>query len=59
LEIEEAAKKVANFIKNCTEEVKMIAGACGEKDIHDLKKDHLRALTSEISKITKVKFIGE
>ena len=59
LEIDEAAKKVASFIKNCTEEVKMIAGACGEKDIHDLKKDHLRALTLEMSKIAKVKFIGE
>jgi glutamate synthase domain-containing protein 2 len=59
LNIEEAAKKVANFIKNCTEEIKMIAGACGENDIHKLNKNHLRALTLEISKITKVKFIGE
>jgi hypothetical protein len=37
----------------------MIAGACGEYDIHKLNKNHLRALTLEISKITKVKFIGE
>ncbi|MBU3925988.1 FMN-binding glutamate synthase family protein [Patescibacteria group bacterium] len=41
LDIEEASKKVANFIKNCTEEIKMITGACGEDDAHKLNKDHL------------------
>ena len=29
----------------------MIAGACGENDVHKLKKQHLRALNSEIAKI--------
>jgi glutamate synthase domain-containing protein 2 len=57
LNIEEGAQNVANFIKNCTEEIKMIAGACGENDIHKLNRNHLRALNSEISKITKVKLI--
>jgi glutamate synthase domain-containing protein 2 len=57
LNIEEGAQNVANFIKNCTEEIKMIAGACGENDIHKLNKNHLRALNSEISKIAKVKLI--
>jgi len=52
LNIEEASQNVANFIKNCTEEIKMIAGACGENDIHNLNKGHLRALNSEIAKIT-------
>jgi len=59
LNIEEASKNVANFIKNCTEEIKMIAGACGENDIHKLNKGHLRALSSEIAKITKVKLVSE
>jgi glutamate synthase domain-containing protein 2 len=59
LDIEMAAKNIANFIKNSTEEVKMITGVCGENDIHKLNKDHLRALNSEISKITKVKLVGE
>ena len=59
LNIEEASQKVANFIKNCTEEIKMIAGACGENNIHKLNKGHLRALNSEIAKITKVKLISE
>jgi glutamate synthase domain-containing protein 2 len=57
LNIETASQNVANFIKNCTEEIKMIAGACGENDIHKLNKGHLRALNSEIAKITKVKLI--
>ena len=59
LNIETASQKVANFIKNCTEEIKMIAGACGENNIHKLNKGHLRALNSEIAKITKVKLISE
>jgi len=59
LDIEEASQKVANFIKNCTEEIKMIAGACGENDIHKLNKGHLRAINSEIAKITKTKLISE
>jgi len=59
LDVERAAKNVAGFIKNCTEEIKMIAGACGENNIHNLNKKHLRALTLETAKITKVKFIGE
>jgi len=58
LNIEEASKNVANFIKNCTEEIKMIAGACGKNNIHNLSKDDLQALTLEMAKITKVKFIG-
>lgn len=53
--IEEASQKIANFIKNSTEEIKMIAGACGENDIHKLNKGHLRALNSEITKITEIK----
>jgi glutamate synthase domain-containing protein 2 len=59
LDIKEASQNVANFIKNCTEEIKMIAGACGENNIHDLNKGHLRALNSEIAQITKIKLIGE
>lgn len=59
LNIEEASQNVTNFIKNCTEEIKMIAGAAGENDIHKLNKGHLRALNSEIAKITKVKSISD
>ena len=59
LDVDMAAKNIANFIKNSTEEMKMIAGVCGENDIHKLNKGHLRALNSEISTITKVKLVGQ
>ncbi|PIW92478.1 MAG: FMN-binding glutamate synthase family protein [Candidatus Nealsonbacteria bacterium CG_4_10_14_0_2_um_filter_35_20] len=57
LNVEEAAQKVASYIKNCAEEIKMIAGACGENDIHRLNKSHLRGLNPDIVEITKVKLI--
>lgn len=57
LDPNEVSPKIANFIKNCTEEVKMVAGACGENNIHNLNKGHLRSLNPDVSKITGVKFI--
>jgi len=57
LNIEKASQNVASYIKNCTEEIKMIAGACGENDVHKLNKGRLRALNSEIAKITKTNLI--
>jgi len=57
LNIEEASQKVASYIKNCTEEIKMITGACGENDVHKLNRSHLRALNLEIAKITGIKLI--
>jgi len=59
LNIKKAIKNVANYIKICTEEIKMVAGACGENNIHNLNKGHLRALNSEIAKIAKVELIGD
>jgi len=57
INIEEAAKRVASYIKNCTEEIKMIAGACGKNNIYNLSKENLRSLNSEIAKITGVKLV--
>lgn len=59
IDVEAAANNVANFIKHCTEEIKMIAGATGHNDIHNLNKDDLRSLTAEVSQITGVKPAGE
>ena len=58
LNVEEASQNIASFIKNCTEEIKMIAGSCGESNIHNLNKGRLRAISSEMAKITKVKFVS-
>lgn len=59
LNIEEASQKIASFIKNSTEEIKMIAGACGENDIYKLNKGHLRSLSLETSEISGVKLISK
>lgn len=44
LNVEESARNIANYIKNCTEEIKMISGACGENNIHNLNRGHLKVL---------------
>ena len=49
-----AAQHVANFIKACTEEVKMISGACGYDDIHALSARDLVALDGLTEKILEV-----
>jgi glutamate synthase domain-containing protein 2 len=54
LDIEIAGQKVANYLKNCNEEIKMITGACGEDNIHKLSSNHLRSLSEETAKITDV-----
>jgi glutamate synthase domain-containing protein 2 len=59
LDVEQAVQNVANFIKNSTEEIKIIAGACGENDIHNLTKEHLRALNPEIAQISGVKLASQ
>lgn len=53
----DAPQKIANYIKACTEEVKMAAGACGYNNIHKLNKNDLRALNKDISEITNVRLI--
>ena len=57
LNIKEASEKVASYIKNCTEEIKMIAGACGRNNIHYLAKDDLRALSEDMAEITGVALV--
>lgn len=59
LNIDEAAGNIANFIRNCTEEMKMAAGACGYSSIHGLSRGDLRALTMEAARIGGVDFISE
>ena len=59
LDVDVAAQNVADFIKHCTEEIKMMAGATGHNDVHKMTKDDLRALTWEMSKISRCRFVGE
>lgn len=52
---DEAAMKVANFIKAATEEIANITRIVGKNDVRLLNRDDLRALDSEIARITGVK----
>ncbi|MBZ9572019.1 FMN-binding glutamate synthase family protein [Patescibacteria group bacterium] len=59
LNIEKASQSIASFIRNCTEEIKMITGACGKNDVHHLTKEDLRTLTSDMAKISGVKLVSD
>ena len=54
LDVENAAQRIANFIRAATDEVKTIARICGKNDIHKLNKDDLRAINSELARVTGV-----
>jgi len=57
LNIEDASKKVANFITACTEEVKMAAAATGNKNVHGLCRNDLRSLDLLTEKITGIPLV--
>ncbi|MDI6826611.1 MAG: glutamate synthase-related protein [Candidatus Aenigmarchaeota archaeon] len=57
LNIEDASRKVVNFLQACTEEVKMATAACGKKDAHDLNRNDLRSLNLTVSKITGIPLV--
>ena len=57
LNVDEASMKVVNFIKACTEEVKMAAAATGKKDVHGLSRANLRSLDMVVSKITGIPLV--
>lgn len=59
LNIENAAVRVANYLKSCTEEIKMAAAATGKKDVHGLNINDLRSLDETITRMTGVKLAGQ
>jgi glutamate synthase domain-containing protein 2 len=59
LNINRATASIANYLKSCTEEIKMAAAATGKRNVHDLDADDLRALDETVSKMTGVKLAGQ
>jgi len=57
LNIEDASRKMVNFMTACTEEVKMAAAATGKKNIHELSRNFLRSLDLTTSKITGIPLV--
>ncbi len=58
LDVDEAARRVANYLKVMTEECKMLAQLAGKTDVHNLEKEDLRALSLDVAAITGVKMVG-
>lgn len=54
LDIELAAKSIANFVKASTQEIAMIAGAVGKNDLNLVNMDDLAALTEHAAVVTGV-----
>ncbi|MDI9623883.1 MAG: glutamate synthase-related protein [Methanothermobacter sp.] len=59
LDVDIAARKVANYIKAMTEETKMLAQLAGHDDIRQFNPDDLRALDTNTAAITGLKLINE
>jgi glutamate synthase domain-containing protein 2 len=54
LNVEEGARRAANFIRATTEETKIITRICGKASIHELNRSDLASLSPELSRITGV-----
>ena len=57
LEVDLAAKRVENYLKVSTEELKIFARITGHKDVHDLNLNDIRTINSEISDYTHIKHV--
>ena len=57
LKIETAAKRVENYLKVSTEELKTFSRITGHNDVHDLNIDDLCTINSEISDYTDIKHV--
>lgn len=57
LDIIQASQNITAYLRNCNEEMKMITGAVGKNDVHQLSKQDLRALSLLTAKITGIKLI--
>lgn len=54
----DAALRMAHFIATLTQEIQLLARACGKANVHDLEAEDLRALSLEASLITNVPLVG-
>ena len=57
LDIDKAAKRVENFLKVSTEELRTFARITGHRDVHDLNAGDLKTVNSEISDFTNIEHV--
>lgn len=58
LKVDVSAKRVGNFLKVCTEELKVFARITGNDDVHGLSMKDICTTNSEISDNTKIEHVG-
>lgn len=57
LNVDQASQSVANFLNACSEEVKMVAAACGKKNVHMLDRSDLRSISLLAREITGIPLV--
>jgi methylamine---glutamate N-methyltransferase subunit C len=58
LDIDQGAERVANLLRVMTQEIQMLARACGKSDIHHLEPEDMAALSLEASAICRIPLAG-
>ncbi len=56
LDVEEGTRRLSNFIRVMTEEMKFISRAVGKKDLHHLNKQDLVSMSRDLAEITGVRW---
>ncbi len=57
LDVEHSARRLANYLRVCNEELKTFARLTGHDDVHGLNVDDLCTINTEISKYANVKHV--
>ncbi|MBI5030097.1 MAG: alpha-hydroxy-acid oxidizing protein [Chloroflexi bacterium] len=58
LQVKLAAQRVANLITAMTNELVIMAKACGKSNVHNLEREDLRAVSLEACAMTGIPFVG-
>ena len=58
LDIDRGAERVANLLRVMTQEMQMLARACGKSDVHHLEPEDMAALSLEASAICRIPLAG-
>jgi glutamate synthase domain-containing protein 2 len=58
LDVDEAAERVANYIKAITAEAVLLAKSAGKTKLKNLEREDLRALTLEACAMTGIPLVG-
>jgi glutamate synthase domain-containing protein 2 len=59
LKVNQATQAISRFVRACSEEVKMAAGATGHDSVHKMTPDDLRALDFNMARISGVRLVGD